>query len=302
MMAWALQARWQWHKKTRTNRPWTDLELPSHPNSLALFAIAVNTEVGNGHNTLFWSDKWLHGCSVENLAPAVFACVPPRVRRQSVADALTNNKWVTEIRGGLTWSVIREFLQLWDCVQDFELNEMEDRHVWRLESGGCYSSKSAYRAYFQGSITFEPWKRLWKSWAPNKCKVFLWWAIRNRCWTADRLEKRGLPHPNQCPLCDQENETVQHLSTSCVVARQVWFNLLAPLNLGDCIPMQRDHSFVEWWRKVMKKVKKEYKKGVNSLIILGAWMIWKHRNACVFEGMAPSVASIMREIKDEHNL
>ena len=38
IMAWALQARWQWHKKTRTNRPWTDLELPSHPNSLALFA------------------------------------------------------------------------------------------------------------------------------------------------------------------------------------------------------------------------------------------------------------------------
>ena len=200
IMAWALQARWQWHKKTRTNRPWTDLELPSHPNSLALFVIAVNTEVGNGHNTLFLSDKWPHGCSVENLAPAVFACVPPRVRRQSVADALTNNKWVTEIRGGLTWSVIREFLQLWDCVQDFELNEMEDRHVWRLESGGCCSSKSAYRAYFQGSITFEPWKRLWKSWAPNKCKVFLWLAIRNRCWTADRLEKRGLPHSNQCPL------------------------------------------------------------------------------------------------------
>ena len=66
--------------------------------------------------------------------------------------------------------------------------------------------------------------------------------------------------------------------------------------------MQRDHNFVEWWRNVMKKVKKEYKKGVNSLIILGAWMLWKHMNAYVFEGMARSVASIMREIKDEHNL
>ena len=47
---------------------------------------------------------------------------------------------------------------------------------------------------------------------------------------------------------------------------------------------------------------KKYKKGVNSLIILGAWMIWKHRNACVFEGMAPSVDSIMRDLKDEHSL
>jgi hypothetical protein len=41
MMAWALQIRWQWLKKTRADRHWFDLELPSHPKSLALFSIAV---------------------------------------------------------------------------------------------------------------------------------------------------------------------------------------------------------------------------------------------------------------------
>ena len=51
----------------------TDLEMilnspPSHPNSLALFAMAVKTELGNGNNTLFWTDKWIHGGSVENIA------------------------------------------------------------------------------------------------------------------------------------------------------------------------------------------------------------------------------------------
>jgi len=303
VMAWALQARWQWHKKTRVDRPWTDLELPSHPNSLALFAIAVKTELGNGNTTLFWSDNWLHGTSVENLAPLVFASVPPRIRkRQTMADALTNNGWVAAIRGGLSWVGIREFLKLWDCVQGIVLNEQEDRHIWKLDAKGCYSSKSAYRSYFLGSVTFEPWKRLWKSWAPNKCKVFLWLAIRNRCWTADRLAKRGLPHPDRCPLCDQEGETVQHLLVSCVVARQVWFNLLQPLNLGDYIPRQQECSFAEWWRKLMKRVKKEYKRGVNSLIILGAWLLWNHRNACVFEGVTPSVSAIMCAFKDEHSL
>ncbi|GJN31823.1 hypothetical protein PR202_gb20270 [Eleusine coracana subsp. coracana] len=44
------------------------------------------------------------------------------------------------------------------------------------------------------------------------------------------------------------------------------------------------------------------KKGVNSLIILTAWSIWKHRNTCVFYGAAPSVSAIMQEIKDEHGL
>jgi len=135
---------------------------------------------------------------------------------------------------------------------------------------GSYSSKSAHRAYFFGSITFEPWRRLWKSWAPNKCKIFLWLAIRNRCWTADRLAKRGLPHPDKCPLCDQEKETIQHLLASCVVGRQVWFSLFAPLNLSGPVLRQHESSFADWWHRTIKRVKKKDGKGVNSLIILGA--------------------------------
>ncbi|CAO2186422.1 unnamed protein product [Urochloa humidicola] len=302
IMAWALQARWHWQKKTRADRPWSNLDLPSHPNSLALLAVAVRTELGNGHNTLFWTDRWVHGCSIEDLAPHVFASVPPRIRRrQTVAEALSNDGWASAIRG-LSWIGFIEYFQLWECVHGFELTDQEDKDIWKLEAGGCYSSKSAYRAYFYGSVTFEPWKRVWKSWAPNKCKVFLWLAIRNRCWTADRLAKRGLPHPEKCPLCDQEEETIQHLITSCVVARQVWYNLLQLLDLGEYIPKRRERCFADWWRKIIRKVPKDQKKGVNSLIILGAWMIWKHRNACVFEGVAPSVATILKELKDEHSL
>jgi hypothetical protein len=42
-----------------------------------------------------------------------------------------------------------------------------------------FSSKSCCTVLFMGSIKFKPWKRLWKSWAPQKCKLFLWLAIRN---------------------------------------------------------------------------------------------------------------------------
>jgi hypothetical protein len=31
------------------------------------------------------------------------------------------------------------------------------------------------------------------------------------------------------------------------------------------------------------------KQGINSLIILGAWTIWIHRNGCVFDGAAPNL-------------
>jgi hypothetical protein len=184
---WALQTRWQSHKKTRADRPWTDLELPSHPNSLALFAIAINTEMGNGRNTPFWSDRWLHGCTIVSLAPLVVDCVPPQIRKKrTVAEALEDDRWVSDIQGGLSGVGICEFLQLWDCIREFDLNDQEDRHIWKLDASGSYSSKSAYRAYLFGCVTFEPWRRLWKSWAPNKCKIFLWLAIRNRCWTDSR--------------------------------------------------------------------------------------------------------------------
>ena len=156
-------------------------------------------------------------------------------------------------------------------------------YSWKPEASRLFSTQSAYRSYFVGSITFEPWKRLWKSWAPGKCKTFVWLAIRNRCWTADRLQKRGLQHLERCVLCDQEEETIQHILTSCVFARQFWCAILQQLALTNLTPT-RSSSFADWWKKAEKKLQKHLRKGFNSFCILGAWIIWKHRNACVFDG------------------
>jgi len=151
-------------------------------------------------------------------------------------------------------------------------------------------------------VTFEPWRRLWKSWAPGKCKFFIWLAIINRCWTVDRLTCRGLSHPERCPLCDQEEKTIQHLLTNCVFSRQVWFSILSPMEMDGAVPQQNEHSFVDWWAKCIHRVKKEYKRGVNSLIILTFWLIWKHRNSCVFDGATPSVNEVLRQFRDEYKL
>jgi hypothetical protein len=36
-----------------------------------------------------------------------------------------------------------------------------------------------------------------------------------------------------------------------------------------------------------------YKKGLNSLIILGAWTLWRHHNDCVFNGATPRLATAL---------
>lgn len=39
--------------------------------------------------------------------------------------------------------------------------------------------------------------------------------------------------------------------------------------------------------------------GFNSLPILGAWVLCKHRNMCVFKGMSPSMARALLLAKEE---
>jgi hypothetical protein len=61
----------------------------------ALFSVAMQTEVGDGKNTLFWTDRWLHGQRIEDIAPRLFAIIPKRrTHSRDVHEALTERKWV----------------------------------------------------------------------------------------------------------------------------------------------------------------------------------------------------------------
>ena len=64
VMGWALQIRWLWLAKTDSSRAWTCLEIPAQPQVKAMFSISVKSQVGNGRNTLFWTDNWLQGRSI----------------------------------------------------------------------------------------------------------------------------------------------------------------------------------------------------------------------------------------------
>jgi hypothetical protein len=150
-----------------------------------------------------------------------------------------------------------------------------------------------------GRVGFAPAELIWRNWAPPRCKFFLWLATRDRCWTADRLAKRGLDHPVQCPLCDQEDETVHHLLISCVFSREVWFRIFSLVNLRQFSPARADLVFQDWWANLEAKVPYALCKGINSLVMLVAWRLWKQRNKCVFEGDAPCGNQIIQNIKDD---
>jgi hypothetical protein len=143
-----------------------------------------------------------------------------------------------------------------------------DHHYWTPSSSGTYSSKSAYDWFFMRDAQFEPAGRIWKSWAPPRCKFFLWLAFLNRCWTVDHLARKGLDHPQHSSFCDQEEETIQHILVGCVFSKEVWFRVLSMAGLQRCTPTSGAQNFQEWWQAAERMVPKQMRDGLNSLISL----------------------------------
>ena len=127
---------------------------------------------------------------------------------------------------------------------------------------------------------------------------FMWLVAHNRCWTADRLARRGLPHPEYCPLCDQDEETIDHLLCSCVFSCQVWYRVLQRVGVQDLSPRPADISFDGWWASTSNKIDGQARKGFNTIVILGAWSLWNHCNRCVFDGINPNLEDVLVSLRD----
>jgi hypothetical protein len=57
--------------------------------------------------------------------------------------------------------------------------------------------------------------------------------------------------------------------------------------------------FMSWWEEASSSVRSLVRKGLNSLIALGAYIIWNHRNKCVFDNWNPNVSLSIRMALEE---
>jgi hypothetical protein len=142
-----------------------------HHNAVALYTALLQTTIGDGATTLFWSNRWLDGRSLRELDPSLVAVVSKRVTNsRTIQQAMLQASWVQDIRGNLTLQAFGEFFLLSDLLQDVQLVVgTPDQHRWSPSSSGLYSSKSAYDHFFIKAVGFESAGRIWKSWAPPRC-------------------------------------------------------------------------------------------------------------------------------------
>ena len=258
--------------------------------------------MGSGESTLFWTDNWIDGKSIQTLAAALFGAVSGRRRRVLVRDALPGHAWVRHISGAFTVQVLAEFFQIWHKLRHVQLvSGIPDVFLWRLTADGSYSSASAYGAMFLGSSRPLGAKEIWKTSAPPKVHFFFWLVMHDCCWTAERRFRHGLQDSNRCIFCDQLPETMHHIIIGCVYSREVWHFILDRLHLTDVIPVQ-EKDVLAWWLRNRKLLQKHVWKGFDSLFFLIGWKLWKERNARTFGGEPTppgNLACLIQEEADE---
>jgi hypothetical protein len=170
------------------------------------------------------------------------------------------------------------------------LNNRQDCFIWGANREGEFSVKSAYKFLKkrneminsnQSVIPQESnvWSKLWKLKTVPRHMQLIWRILHNRLPVRDSLFKRGVHCSPLCCICDQRNESINHLFMECEWVKTVWF--ATPLGINFSSNDEANLNFNEWISKVVINEDRE----VVQLVVAICYEIWRIRNKRCFEGI-----------------
>ena len=89
--------------------------------------------------------------------------------------------------------------------------------------------------------------------------------MKRRHWTGDRRVRHGLEARELCYLCDQGQETIDHIIVVCPFSREVRFYVLQAL--GQQVP-PASQTTLSWWRRLRSVFNGDRRNGMDSLFAL----------------------------------
>lgn len=164
---------------------------------------------------------------------------------------------------------------------------------WPYAKSGLFSVKSGYQVLKQNvqesvlypstsrSASENTWKIVWGSKVPQKIKMFMWRVCLNILPVRENLRKKKVVPNAICPICQKEQETIEHALLLCSWTRPVWFG-----SQVQCTPDPRNvTSIVNWLEDSILRLQNNpdfFQFGL-TVVFTTLWQIWKSRNAVVFE-------------------
>jgi hypothetical protein len=119
------------------------------------------------------------------------------------------------------------YLQIWrDMVNQRKIHISEDPNI--LHSGytpnGTFTIKEGYHLHekFHNLLKEHLWNIIWKSKLWLKVSTFLWLLVQNKILTWDNLKKRCFMGPSIYHICQQQEETMEHILNQFPISGLIW--------------------------------------------------------------------------------
>ncbi|RVW36770.1 Transposon TX1 uncharacterized 149 kDa protein [Vitis vinifera] len=257
--------------------------------------------VGDGERIRFWEDLWWGDQILKDQYPRLFRVVMDKnIPISSILGSSRPFSWNFNFRRNLTDSEIEDLERLMHSLDCMNLStSTSDARSWSLCSSGLFTVKSFFTALSQmpDSSPFFPTKFVWKSQVPFKVKAFIWLVAHKKVNTNDLLQLRR-PHkaisPDICKLCMEQGESADHLFLHCSVTLGLWHRLFQLAKM-DWVPLKSisDMMFINY--KGFGKSKRGVILWQNASIAL-IWVVWRERNARIFEDKARNAGNLWDSI------
>nr|GMD37695.1 LINE-type retrotransposon LIb DNA [Ipomoea batatas] len=240
--------------------------------------------VGTGDSLNFWSDWWV-GDKPLGLHDNV--SIPDELAFAKVSHfILPNRSWdFDRLQAILPREEVNKIRSIPNPLDDL----VPDALYWPTSPGGMFSVQEAYR-YIAGGDSTEEVDWVWKVKTAERCRMFLWLAVKNKLLTNAVRARRQLTDEDGCTACREFCESIDHILMHCDVARTCWRKTHTPTSftLGAASP------FIQWLK--LNCSSKEMMNDVPWSLIFTCtcWELWKARNKRIFEHVNPSPQEIIR--------
>ena len=99
----------------------------------------------------------------------------------------------------------------------------QDKIIWCGSQSSNYLVQLGYILLAEkNEETFTSKDLYWNKEILPKARAFAWLAYNSRILTAERLKRIGINGPSRCPLCEKNEETIDHLLVQCQYAKKCW--------------------------------------------------------------------------------
>ena len=121
---------------------------------------------------------------------------------------------------------------------------------------------------------------MWNPAVPQKIGVFAWEASWGKVLTMDQFKCRGLTLVNRCVMCEEDEETIDHLLIHCKCAKMLWDLFLSIVGISWVFQHSVFYTLLAWQGA---SVGKKHKKIWLAAPLCLFWNLWGVRNRLVFE-------------------